>query len=191
MIICLTQSFSICPKGDSWILAWLYVVLVSLILLYLTGLIWTPDYSKQQVISNLFSSFLMVLRFPISVKLTTLRKYWYWFNFKTVILVLVYLLHLLSKQDNNIGICFFSTKYAASRSNTCMLRIRIMCLSGATYLPVVSEWSNISTCRLLFQWSSTMKFWSSTEQSSSSSHGKKMCTLHETTMSLSLFSLKC
>ena len=144
MIICLTQSFSICPKGDSWILAWLYVVLVSLILLYLTGLIWTPDYSKQQVISNLFSSFLMVLRFPISVKLTTLRKYWYWFNFKTVILVLVYLLHLLSKQDNNIGICFFSTKYAASRSNTCMLRIRIMCLSGATYLPVDCYFSDLA-----------------------------------------------
>jgi hypothetical protein len=37
-------------------------------------------------------------------------------------------------KDFKIGICCFSAKHAALRRKTGWLRIRIMCLSGATFL---------------------------------------------------------
>ena len=75
-------------------------------------------------------------------------------------------------KDYKIGICCFSAKHETlrSKSKTGCLVIWIMCLSGATCLPVfccfsvrveqlvyqcsvvsVSEWSNLSTSVLLFQ----------------------------------------
>jgi hypothetical protein len=62
-------------------------------------------------------------------------------------------------KDCKIGISFFFAKHA---SKTWWLGIRTMCPSGVTCLPVVyrdyvSEWNDISTCRLLFQWTRTIK----------------------------------
>ena len=53
-------------------------------------------------------------------------------------------------KDNEIGIFFFSAQLAALRS---MSKDRL-----AHNKDNVSEWSEMSTCELLFQWASTMKF---------------------------------
>ena len=52
-------------------------------------------------------------------------------------------------KDYNIGICYFSSKHAVLRSKNkdCLARNQNN----------VSEWSDMSTGRLLFQWASTMK----------------------------------
>ena len=52
-------------------------------------------------------------------------------------------------KDYEICICYLSTKYAALRSKSKDWLLWNM--------DNVSEWSNISTCRLLFQWASTIK----------------------------------
>jgi hypothetical protein len=69
-------------------------------------------------------------------------------------------------KDYKIGICCFSTKYAALMSKTGWLGIRIMCLSGATCLPVDCCFSSTSTLK------SISACWSSTKQTSSSFHKK-------------------
>jgi hypothetical protein len=47
----------------------------------------------------------------------------------------------------------------------------------------VSEWSDMSTCRVLFQWASTIKSnsvcWSCTKRTSSSSRGILTCSHHD------------
>jgi hypothetical protein len=52
-------------------------------------------------------------------------------------------------KDYEIGICYFSAKHASSRRKS---------KDGlARYQNNVSEWNDMSTCGLLFQWSSTIK----------------------------------
>ena len=76
-------------------------------------------------------------------------------------------------KDYKIGICCFSAKRAALRSNRkdCLARIQNN----------VSEWGDMCISRLLFQWDS--KFISacssSTKQTSSSSHWKLTCSHHD------------
>ena len=57
--------------------------------------------------------------------------------------------HFRFKPRTEVGNCFFSTKHVTLRviTMTGWFRIRIMC----------QEWSNMSMCRLLFQWASTIK----------------------------------
>jgi hypothetical protein len=57
--------------------------------------------------------------------------------------------HFQVKPRTKVGSYFFSTKHVTLRvrAMTGWFRIRIMC----------QEWSNMSTCRLLFQWASTIK----------------------------------
>jgi hypothetical protein len=83
-------------------------------------------------------------------------------------------------KDYEIGICCFSAKHAALRrkSKDCLVRNQNN----------VSEWSDMSTRRLLFQWASTIKInsacWSSTKRTSSSSHWKLTCSRHDITKKL-------
>ena len=63
--------------------------------------------------------------------------------------------HRLKPQSNqtkdfNIGICCFSAKHAALRSKSKEKLARNKDND-------VSEWSNMSTCELLFQWASNIK----------------------------------
>jgi hypothetical protein len=52
-------------------------------------------------------------------------------------------------KDYKIGICCFFARHAALRRKSKDLLARNQ--------NNVSEWSNMSTCRLLFQWTSTIK----------------------------------
>jgi hypothetical protein len=79
-------------------------------------------------------------------------------------------------KDYKIGICCFSTNHAALRRESKDWL--------AQNQNNVSEWSDMSTRRLLFQWASTIKStfcnsacWSSTKRTSSSSHWKLICSL--------------
>ena len=79
-------------------------------------------------------------------------------------------------KDYKIGICCFSAKHTALRRKSKDWLVRNQ--------NNVSEWSHMSTRRLLFQWTSTIKFqlscWSSTKHTSSSSHWKLTCSRHDT-----------
>ena len=72
-------------------------------------------------------------------------------------------------KDYETGICCYSGKHAALRRKN---------KEGfALNQDNVSEWGDMSICRLLFQWASTIKksnlaCWSSTKWTSSSTHGK-------------------
>jgi hypothetical protein len=79
-------------------------------------------------------------------------------------------------KDHKIGICCFSAKHAAlRRKNKDWL---------ARNQNNVTEWSDISTRELLFQWASTIKiqllaYWSRTKRKSSPSHWKWTCSRHD------------
>ena len=80
-------------------------------------------------------------------------------------------------EDYKIGICCFSAKHAALRRKS------------NDWLPQnldnASECGNMSILRLLFQWANTKQiqhyiaYWSSTKQTSSSSHWKLTCFYHD------------
>ena len=63
--------------------------------------------------------------------------------------IMVSMLALDRTKDYKIGICWFSARYAALRSKSKYWL--------AWNQNNVSEWSDMSTCRLLFQWASTIK----------------------------------
>ena len=83
-------------------------------------------------------------------------------------------------KDYKIGICCFSAKLPALRRKSKDWL--------AWNQDNVSEWGNMSICRLLFQLGSTKKSnyvcWSSTKQTSSSFHWKLTCFRHEITEKL-------
>ena len=61
-------------------------------------------------------------------------------------------------KDYKIGICFFSAKHAAIRAKTGWLVIRIMCQSMSTLQRIMCQSEAICLpCRLLFQWTNTIK----------------------------------
>ena len=79
-------------------------------------------------------------------------------------------------KDYEIGICCFSAKHAGLRRKS------------KDWLALnqdnVSMWGDMSIRGLLFQWASTIKkineaCWSSTKQTSSSSHWKLTCSRHD------------
>ena len=77
-------------------------------------------------------------------------------------------------KDYKIGICCFSPKHAALRRKSKDWL--------AWNQNNVSEWSDMSTCGLLFQWASTIKIQlsgSRTKQTSLSSHWKLICSRHD------------
>ena len=75
-------------------------------------------------------------------------------------------------KDYKIGICYFSAKHAAlsSKSKDWFARNQNN----------VSEWSDMSTWGLLFQWASTIQIQLRTTRTSSSSHWKLTCSHHDT-----------
>ena len=75
-------------------------------------------------------------------------------------------------KDYKIGICYFSAKHAAlsSKSKDWFARNQNN----------VSEWSDMSTRGLLFQWASNIKIQLRTTRTSSSSHWKLTCSRHDT-----------
>ena len=74
-------------------------------------------------------------------------------------------------KDYKIGICCFSTKHAVLRRKS--NGIRIMCLSGATCLSADCCFSE------QHYKNPNSAFWSSTTQTSSSSHCKLTCSRHD------------
>ena len=81
-------------------------------------------------------------------------------------------------KDYKIGICCFSSKYAALKRKSKDWLARNQ--------DNVSKWSDMYISRLLFQWASTIKIqlgcWSSTKQTSSSSHWKLTSSRHDIQM---------
>ena len=75
-------------------------------------------------------------------------------------------------KDYKIGICYFSAKHAALSSKSKYWFARNQ--------NNVSEWSDMSTRGLLFQWASTIKIQLRTTRTSSSSHWKLTCSRHDT-----------
>ena len=78
-------------------------------------------------------------------------------------------------KDYKIGMCCFSAKHAALRSKSKDWL--------AWNQNNVSEWSDMSTRGLLFQWTSTIKSnsacWFRTKRTSSSSHWRLTCSRHD------------